>query len=506
MGVRPVSHEGVRKPAMKLTQCLTLSTAVLLLAVTTVAVGAQSEQSGYAFAAPNGAPMSFASLIEQVSPAVVSIEAEGRFEPEVGPDLSQLPPQFREFFERFDSMPQTPRGRRSQGSGFFISTDGYVVTNNHVISGANSIRVVLTDGRSLEAEVVGTDTLTDLALLRVQPEDEPFDFVKLDRNLDIRVGDWVVTVGNPFGLGGTATAGIVSATGRQMGANQAYTDFLQIDAPINRGSSGGPAFDLNGQVVGVNSAIISPTGGNVGIGFAIPSDLAAQIVDHLIRDGEVRRGYLGVAPAVLTDDLKSAMGLDENIEGVLINQVLTDTPAEAAGLESGDIILTINDDVVEDPRDLTRRVGAFAPGERVAFRILRDERERTIDVTLAERPEIDEPAAEEGRRDTVADQFGLSLVGPGEAERENLELEVRGLLIYAVRPISDAAMKVLRPCDIILEAGGRSLSTLEDFDAAVEEVRENDRRALLVFVMTEGGQRRYTALELSAENLDDKQE
>ena len=446
--------------------------------------------------------MSFDSLIEQVSPAVVSIEAEGSVEAPNAPDMSQLPPQFREFFERFGGIPDQPRERRAQGSGFFISADGYVVTNNHVIDGADTIRVVLTDGRSLEASVVGTDVATDLALLRVEDEDE-FAFVELERDLSIRVGDWVVAVGNPFGLGGTATAGIISATGRQMGAAQAYTDFLQIDAPINRGNSGGPAFDLDGKVIGVNSAIISPTGGNVGIGFAIPSDLAATVIDQLIENGEVRRGYLGIAPAVLTEDLKDAMGLDEDLEGVLINQVLDDTPAQAAGLENGDIILQINGEPVDDPRELTRRVGAFAPGDRVAFRILRDDRERTIRVELTERPETDAPSQSSPADEGAAAQFGLALSAPDEAEREALELEGRGLLVQGVRPGSEASEKGLRPGDVILEAGGRDLNTVSDFEAAVEDARERDRRALLVFVVSQNGQRRYAALEMPSQEADE---
>ncbi|WP_273146096.1 trypsin-like peptidase domain-containing protein [Oceanicaulis alexandrii] len=488
---------------MKLTKRLILSATVAALslgAATTAVVSAQEAPSAYTYSAPNGAPMSFASLIERVSPAVVSIEAEGSVDAGDAPDMSQLPPQFREFFERFGGMPDQPRERRAQGSGFFISADGYVVTNNHVIDGADTIRVVLTDGRSLVAEVVGTDVPTDLALLRVEEEDEPFAFVELDRDLEIRVGDWVVA----FGLGGTATAGIISATGRQMGASQAYTDFLQIDAPINRGNSGGPAFDLDGQVVGVNSAIISPTGGNVGIGFAIPSDLAATVIDQLIENGEVRRGYLGISPAVLTADLKDAMGLDSDLEGVLINQVLDDTPAQAAGLENGDIILQINGEAVDDPRELTRVVGAFAPGERVAFRILRDERERTIRVELTERPESAAPQERAQREAGAAAQFGLALSAPTEAESEQLELEGRGLLVQGVRPGSEAAEKGLRPGDVILEAGGRDLVGLSDFEAAVEDARARDRRALLVFVVSQNGQRRYAALEMPSDETEEE--
>jgi serine protease Do len=271
-----------------------LASAALIIAMPAAPAFAQEADRSFQFAAPADAPQTFADLIAAVSPAVVSIEASGTVEPGDAPDLSQVPPQFRDFFERFGGGPQQPRERRSQGSGFFISADGFLVTNNHVIDEAEDITVALSDGRRLPAEVIGTDPATDLAVLRVN-EGAPFDFVTLDPNMDVRVGDWVVAVGNPFGLGGTATTGIISATGRQVGPGQAYTDFIQTDAAINRGNSGGPMFDLNGHVIGVNSAIISPTGGNVGIGFAIPSDLAANVVNQLIEAGEVQRGYLGVA-------------------------------------------------------------------------------------------------------------------------------------------------------------------------------------------------------------------
>ncbi len=478
-----------------------LASAAILAAAPAAPVWAQETARDFEFAAPADAPQTFADLIETVSPAVVSIEASGTVDPQgEAPDLSQVPPQFREFFERFGMGPNQPRERRSQGSGFFISADGYVVTNNHVITGASDITVHLGDDRHLEAEVVGTDAATDLAVLRVV-DGGPFDFVELDRELDVRVGDWVVAVGNPFGLGGTATTGIVSAINRQVGPGQAYTDFLQTDAAINRGNSGGPMFDLNGQVIGVNSAIISPTGGNVGIGFAIPSDLAAQIVDQLIEAGEVRRGYLGVAPADLTEDLKMAMGLDEALQGVLINQVLSGTPAEAAGLENGDIVTAVNGEPVEGARELTRRVGAFPPGAQVRFDVLRDEEQRRFTVELSERPEPGEenaaaPAVTEGQ----VRMFGMTLEAPSEEDRERLNLGERGLMIVEVEPGSEAANEGMRVGDAVLEAGGRDVTTVVEFREAVEDAEARGRKALLVFVASQGGQRRYAALEIDENN------
>ena len=477
-----------------------LATTALIIAAPAAPTFAQDGAREFQFGAPADAPASFADLIEAVSPAVVSIEASGT--PDAGdqPDLSQVPPQFREFFERFGQGPgQQPRERRSQGSGFFISDDGYVVTNNHVIAGADDITVNLSDGRRLEAEIVGTDAATDLAVLRVI-EGGPFDHVDLARDLDVRVGDWVVAVGNPFGLGGTATTGIISATGRQVGAGQAYTDFLQTDAAINRGNSGGPMFDLNGHVIGVNSAIISPTGGNVGIGFAIPSDLAATVVDQLISAGEVQRGYLGVAPADLTEDLKMAMGLDEAIEGVLINQVLPGTPAEAAGLESGDIVTELNGQSIDGARELTRRVGAFMPGDEVRFTVIRDERERTFTVELTERPDPDEVNAAPNVQAGQVRLFGMTLEAPSEDERAQMGFGDRGLMIMSVEPGSEAARKGLRAGDAILEAGGQDVVTTTDFREAVEDAEARNRKALLVFVASQGGQRRYAALEIETED------
>ncbi len=476
-----------------------LASAALIIAAPVAPAFAQDGDRAFQFGAPADAPASFADLIDTVSPAVVSIEASGTPEAGEGPDLSQIPPQFRDFFERFGQGPGQPRERRSQGSGFFISEDGYVVTNNHVIADADDITVNLSDGRRLEAEIVGTDPATDLAVLRVI-EGAPFEYVSLASELNVRVGDWVVAVGNPFGLGGTATTGIISATGRQVGAGQAYTDFLQTDAAINRGNSGGPMFDLNGHVIGVNSAIISPTGGNVGIGFAIPSDLASSVVAQLIEAGEVQRGYLGVAPADLTDDLKLAMGLDEALEGVLINQVLPGTPAEEAGLENGDVVTEVNGQAIDGARELTRRVGAFMPGEDVRFTVIRDEEEMSFTVELAERPDPDEENAAPNVEAGQVRLFGMTLEALSEDDRAQMGLEDRGLVVVSVEPGSEAARKGMRVGDAILEAGGRDVVTTTDFREAVEDAEARERKALLVFVASQGGQRRYAALEIETED------
>ena len=314
--------------------------------------------------APRGAPLSFADLIEQVEPAVVSVNVTTEREVSRLGDMQQFFEQFRgmpgldEFMEERrqeqEEEPETREGR-SLGSGFFISRDGYIVTNNHVVEGATAIQVVLKDGSELDAELVGTDAQTDLAVLRVTETGE-YPFVTFGDSRAMRKGDWVVALGNPFGLGGTATAGILSADGREIGPDSPYTDFLQIDASINRGNSGGPTFDLNGNVVGVNTAIFSPTGGSVGIGFAIPAELAEEVTQALIKDGKVSRGWLGVAIQDLTDDMAEAQGL-KDAKGAIIADVTGGSPAEKGGLERGDIILSVNGDKVTDATSTTRLVG-----------------------------------------------------------------------------------------------------------------------------------------------------
>ena len=445
--------------------------------------------------------MSFADLIEEVSPSVVSINA--RITAPMGmqggivPEMEGMPPQFREWFERqFPNQPQQREGR-SLGSGFFISAEGHIVTNNHVVENATEITVALSDGEEYPAEVIGTDPLTDIALLRLDTDEEiEFSFVTLDRDPTIRVGDWVVAVGNPFGLGGTATAGIVSATGRELPTN-VYNNFLQIDAPINRGNSGGPTFSLDGEVVGVNSQIFSPSGGNVGIGFAIPSNIAANIVDQLLADGRVARGWLGVQIQNVTDDIAEGLGLDEQ-RGAFVSSIVAGGPADRAGFERMDVITAVNGESVESSADLTRRVGSIGAGTEVTFNVIRENDEIVLRATLGDRPaETDlDTLQQSGVIEPETAFFGMQ-VRPADDEmaaRAGVESD-RGLVVVALQPDSEAAQKGLRTGDVLLEAGGETLTDVDDLQAAIDDAREDGRSAILVLVQNASGQR-YVALTL----------
>lgn len=467
---------------------------------------AQSPLSGERLS--NGAPLSFADLIESVSPAVVSVNVvskptdlsvfgSGEF------NFDDAPPGFREFFERFgDSLPDSlPQERNSLGSGFLISPEGHVVTNFHVIDDAAEVTVTFPDGEEYEAEILGSDESTDLAVLRIRGERD-FPFVAFADEMDLRVGDWVVAVGNPFGLGGTATAGIVSASGREIGGR--YNDFIQIDAPINRGNSGGPTFDLDGRVVGVNSQIFSPSGGNVGIGFAIPAPIAARVVSELIDNGRVVRGWLGVTIQTITEDMADSLGMDDD-DGAIVNAVVGGSPAADAGIRVGDVVLALDGADVESAIDLTRQVGALEVGQRVSFRILRDGRERDVTVLIGERPAEDVLAANANvgaEPDRAAPGtgafFGLTVRPLGEDEREGrgLDPDEGGLVITDVERGGEAEDKGLREGEVILQATGRPVSTIADFEAAIEAVRASGRDAVLVTVH-DGRNRRFVALRLN---------
>jgi serine protease Do len=453
--------------------------------------------------APSGAPMSFADLIERVRPAVVSISVRQRPDAATGAAPEGLPPGFEEFFRGRPGRPGP--APMSLGSGFFIDQQGTVVTNHHVVDGAEEITIRTSDGRELQADIVGSDEPTDLAVLRVRGGGR-FQFVTFDDASHIRVGDWVVAVGNPFGLDGTATAGIVSALGRRDAGTSAYVDFLQIDAPINRGNSGGPTFDLAGNVIGVNSQILSPTGGSVGIGFAIPANTARSIVEQIIRSGRVTRGWIGVSIQDLDDDIARSLGL-ESARGALVGSVTPDGPAARAGIQQGDVVLSYDGAEIQDRRDLTQRVGATAVGRTARLEVLRNGARRTLNLRLGERPSEQVLAAANQPPQTAPSQpessvgvaqsaLGLS-VRPLTAEdrtRYQLAAGENGLVITSLEADSDAAEKAIRVGDVILQAGGRSVRSAQELATAVDAARRAGRPLLLQVDGRLG--RRFVAVEV----------
>jgi serine protease Do len=334
----------------------------------------------------------------------------------------------------------------AQGSGFFVSEDGYLVTNNHVVDGGSEFTIVMDDGTELNAKLVGTDPRTDLAVLKVDA-DRKFTYVAFADDAKVRVGDWVVAVGNPFGLGGTVTAGIISARGRDIGAGP-YDDFLQIDAAVNRGNSGGPAFNLSGEVVGVNTAIFSPSGGNVGIAFAIPASVAQNIVQELIKDGSIERGWLGVQIQPVTKDIADSLGLDED-KGALVASVQDGSPAETAGLKAGDVVIAVDGKTVESPRELARMIAGYDPDKQVDVTLWRNGESKQVNVKLGELPKADQLASAEPSapdQGQTQEESSLADFGMTVTKAENGD----GLLVTDVDPGSNADEHGIRAGDVIL--------------------------------------------------------
>jgi serine protease Do len=446
------------------------------------------------------APDSFADLIAAVKPAVVNISTKtgvthARME---GPGPLPFGPgsPFEEFFRQFGQPAPGGEHRTVQGSGsgFIVAADGYVVTNNHVVDGAEEITVTLDDGSTHPAELRGVDPKTDIALLKIQT-DSPLPWVEFGDSDGTRVGDWVVAIGNPFGLGGTATTGIVSARARDIQAGP-FDDFLQIDAPINRGNSGGPLFDTGGKVIGINTAIYSPNGGSVGIGFAIPASLAEGIVQQLKADGHVERGWLGVSIQGMDREIAESLGLDE-AKGALVADVVTGSPAEKAGVRAGDVITGFDGEEISKPKDLTRLAARAEPGTRHEMAVWREGKTVELDLKVGSSTR-DSPEASSTPRVASKGQLGLSLA-PLTAEmrqRHGLTDDIEGALVAQVVPGSPAARKGLRAGDVIAMVGQKPVTGPDDVVRGVEEARKAERSSVLLKVVR-GTQSRYLALKLA---------
>ena len=456
----------------------------------------------------NTAPASFAEVAKKVRPAVVSIFTKGGAQGAQGrdfnfPDVPRDHPFF-DFFDQFrknmpDGARPRPRLERAQGSGFLISADGYVVTNHHVVDKASEISLTFESDEKFAARVVGTDQRTDLALLKIQ-SDKEFDQYLEFAPSEPRVGDWVLAVGNPFGLGGTVTAGIISAGGRSIGSGP--YDYLQIDAAVNRGNSGGPAVNLNGQVVGVNTAIYSPSGGNVGIAFAIPAQLAKSVVDQLRSSGKVSRGWLGVTIQDVNEDIAESLGMDD-AKGALITRIMDDGPAATSELKVRDVVVKVNDDAVESSRDLARQIADLSPDAETRLTVMRDGKEQSITLKLGTFPSSDKLASlterdrDSGRSDNEEfKDLGLTLAPAEDIEGAGEE----GVAVTEVDPSSEAAEKGLKAGDVILEVGGKRVSDPNDVSSGVREATRKGRKAVLLQIQS-NRETRFVALSLN--NRDD---
>ncbi|WP_416830755.1 MAG: Do family serine endopeptidase [Erythrobacter sp.] len=460
-----------------------------------------------------GAPASFADLTEQLQPAVVNIATRQSVEVNRNP-FAGTP--FAELFNRRGGGNQ-PQRREAQslGSGFIISADGYVVTNNHVVSPDNRARleeitITMPDGTEYEADLVGADAASDLAVLKIR-SNNTFPFVEFGDSSQTRVGEWVVAIGNPFGLGGTVTSGIVSAVYRNTGQGGAYDRYIQTDASINRGNSGGPLFDMRGNVIGINNAIFSPSGGSVGIGFAIPAEIAAPIVEQLRKGQEIERGYLGVNLQPMNDDLAASLGLQRN-RGEIVQVVTEDSPAQRAGLKAGDIIVSVNGREVSSDQTVSFLVANLAPGESVPVEVLREGRRLTINTTLGKRPseaelaqqaqtfdpDAEEPMNPEQMDDVIAEKLGLQVIemNPQIARSLGVPADTKGLVIGAVDPNSDSAAKGLRRGDILLSANYQEVTTIAALREQINAAQEEGRDAVLLRIQRRGAPPRFVPVRL----------
>jgi serine protease Do len=459
-----------------------------------------------AHAAEAAGPVGFADIVEKVKPAVFSVRVKLKGEGPAmssndngGKDENHLPFPKGSPFERFFrdyGFRDFPNGRGlqrftlAQGSGFFISPDGYGVTNNHVVDHAQSVEIATDDGKTYTAKVVGTDPKTDVALIKVDGRGD-FPYVQF-ADSEPRIGDWVLAVGNPYGLGGTVTAGIVSARGRDIGTSP-YDDFLQIDAPVNKGNSGGPTFDESGKVAGVTTAIYSPSGGSVGIGFAIPADTVKSVVAQLKESGSVTRGWIGVQIQTVTKDIANSLGL-KKAEGALVSEPQADGPAAKAGILSGDLIQSVNDQEVKNSRDLAKRIAAIKPGSTVKLGILRNGSQKTVSLTVAKMPNetVAKNESSKGNSEGAA-PLGLTVVPADTVAGKG----GRGVVVTDIDPDGPAAESGIRTGDVILDVSGKAVNTPSEVRQAVADARSAGKPTVLMRIKS-GGSTHFVAIPVAA--------
>ncbi|WP_430911076.1 DegQ family serine endoprotease [Methylobacterium sp. sgz302541] len=491
-------------------------------AVAALAVGLTVAGSALTTPAFAKGPPSLADLADQVTDAVVNISASTTVDAKAGRAMPQLPPgtPFEDLFEEFfnkrggrggpgggergdnDAPRQQQRKSNSLGSGFVIDASGIVVTNNHVIGDANDIQVILHDGTKLKAEIVGKDSKIDLAVLRVKPTPErPLTAVPFGDSDKMRPGDWVIAIGNPFGLGGSVSAGIVSARGRNIESGP-YDNYIQTDAAINKGNSGGPLFNMDGEVIGINTAILSPTGGSVGIGFAVPSGTAKPVIDQLREFGEVRRGWLGVRIQGVDESTAEALGLKGGARGALVAGVDEKGPAKTAGLEVGDVIVKFNGAPVKQSSDLPRIVASTPVGKTIDVVVVRKGAEVTKPVTLGrledgEKTQVANAKAPEPES-AVRQALGLNLSGLTDElrKRYNIKDSVKGVVVTRVDPNSTAADKRIQPGEVVVEVGQEAVSTPADVTKRVDALKKEGRKSVLLLVASAGGDVRFVAVGL----------
>jgi len=460
-------------------------------------------------------PVGFADIVERVKPSVISVKVninekvaskdDSANKDEDSPFQPGSP--MERFFRRFGGPDGLPPGMRGgprgggrgavtgQGSGFFISADGYAVTNNHVVDGADKVEVTTDDGKTYTAKVIGTDPRTDVALIKVEGRND-FPFAKLS-DTKPRIGDWVLAVGNPFGLGGTVTAGIVSASGRDIG-NGPYDDFIQIDAPVNKGNSGGPAFDVSGEVMGVNTAIYSPSGGSVGIAFSIPAATVKSVVAQLKDKGSVSRGWIGVQIQPVTADIADSLGL-KKAEGALVAEPQANGPAAKAGIESGDVITAVNGEQVKDARELARTIGGLAPGNAVKLNVVHKGQDKVVNLTLGQLPNTVEAKADIGKDDggsaikgADVPKLGMTVAPANSVAGAGKD----GVVVTEVDPKSAAAERGFKEGDVILEVAGKSVTNAGEVREAINAARADNKNSVLMRVKS-GGSSRFVAVPLA---------